>query len=146
MAAAGGPSSHPRVFAEADAVLSGASLARAGQCCGVSATTVRRDLHDRLPLLDPDLAVQVRDAIEQHLRERASHGGQAFRRNRLAARAIGRAAADAPETHAPAPGSPPPTAHRIGASAGLVDLVRAALPSAGRPVIRAPRSTAGDAG
>ena len=69
-----------RVMRAAEYILeSGATVRACAAKFGVSKTTVHKDLRDRLPRLDGELAAQVDDVLRRNLRERHLRGGEATR-------------------------------------------------------------------
>ncbi len=58
----------------------GATVRQAAQVFGVSKSTVHKDVTERLPQIDADLARKVRTVLDQNKAERHLRGGEATRR------------------------------------------------------------------
>lgn len=50
---------------------------------GVSKSTVSKDLKERLPQLNPQLAAQIREVLDKNIELRAIHGGEATKQKYL---------------------------------------------------------------
>ncbi len=61
-------------------VESAATVRRAAQVFGVSKSTIHKDVTERLPKINPQLALQVRSILEFNKAERHIRGGEATRR------------------------------------------------------------------
>jgi putative DeoR family transcriptional regulator (stage III sporulation protein D) len=61
-------------------VLSGATTRETGRHFGVSKNTVFRDVRNRLPNIDPELARQAQAILEEHKSVRHLRGGEATKK------------------------------------------------------------------
>lgn len=63
----------------------GATVRQAAQAFQVSKSTVHKDMAERLPKVNPQLAAKVRAILDQNKRERHLRGGAATRKKYLGA-------------------------------------------------------------
>lgn len=59
---------------------SAATVRQAAQVFGVSKSTIHKDMVERLPRINPQLALQVRNILEMNKAERHIRGGEATRK------------------------------------------------------------------
>ncbi|MDH7576659.1 MAG: sporulation transcriptional regulator SpoIIID [Bacillota bacterium] len=59
---------------------SAATVRQTAQVFGVSKSTIHKDVTERLPKLNPQLALQVRNILELNKAERHIRGGEATRK------------------------------------------------------------------
>ncbi|HKM17685.1 MAG: sporulation transcriptional regulator SpoIIID [Firmicutes bacterium] len=65
-----------------------ATVRQAASVFGVSKSTIHKDVTERLPRINQELAVQVKQVLEQNKAERHIRGGEATKRKYIRARKV----------------------------------------------------------
>ena len=65
-----------------------ATVRQAASVFGVSKSTIHKDVTERLPRISQELAVQVKQVLEQNKAERHIRGGEATKRKYIRARKV----------------------------------------------------------
>ncbi|MGB4266652.1 MAG: sporulation transcriptional regulator SpoIIID, partial [Limnochordia bacterium] len=65
-----------------------ATVRQAATVFGVSKSTIHKDVTERLPRINPELAAQVKQVLEHNKAERHIRGGEATKRKYIRARKV----------------------------------------------------------
>ncbi|HHX01551.1 MAG TPA: sporulation transcriptional regulator SpoIIID [Firmicutes bacterium] len=65
-----------------------ATVRQAATVFGVSKSTIHKDVTERLPRINPELATQVKQVLEHNKAERHIRGGEATKRKYIRARKV----------------------------------------------------------